>query len=58
MLKQLEIYQGYKDNTYEMIAEKLEYYFEDLLIKGNPGKQEKHHVLNQTNVLLGAISVA
>ena len=58
MLKQLEIYQGYKDNTYEMFAEKLEYYFEDLLIESDPGKQENHHVLNQTNVLLGAISVA
>ena len=58
MLKQLEIYKGYKDNTYAIFAEKVEYYLDKLPIEGNPGEQENHHVFQKTNVLLGAISAA
>ena len=58
MLKQIEIYEGYKNSTYSIFAEKLEYYVEESPIECNPSEQEKHHVFEQTNILLWAVSAA
>ena len=58
MLKQIEIYEGYKHSTYSIFAEKLEYYVEESPIECNPSEQEKHHVFEQTNILLWAVSAA
>ena len=55
MLKQMDIYEGYRDNTYGTFAEKIEYYFAELPIEGDPSEQDKHQY-KQINILLRAIS--